>query len=106
MTGRPSSVPFSADVAQAEASWLLAREIDPGAPAPSPQIAADYAELEELLGSLPSGPCDASWHDDVLRAVSDHGAAPCRSDGAMHEFMEAARTANARITMHPAIDVH
>jgi hypothetical protein len=55
---------------QAESEWLLARERDPAAPAPSPELAAEYSELEDLLGSLPSGPSDKRWQADVLRAAS------------------------------------
>lgn len=58
------------DLERAEAEWLLAREDDPSAPAPSSEIAAAYAELEDLLASLPSGSADERWQDDVLRAVS------------------------------------
>lgn len=55
---------------RAESEWLLARENDPTAPTPSSAIAAEYAELEDLLGSLSSGPSDERWQDDVLRAAS------------------------------------
>ena len=63
-------LPVLHDVEQAEVEWLLAREQDPGAPAPSPAITADYAELEDLLGSLPSGDPHDGWYDEVLRAAS------------------------------------
>jgi len=62
--------PFIDEQERAESAWLLARERDPHAPAPSLQIAGEYAELEDLLGRLPSAPADESWHDDVLRAAS------------------------------------
>jgi hypothetical protein len=65
-----TDVAFLRAMERAEAAWLLAREIDPDAPAPSAEIAADYAELEDLLGSLSSRWSDDSWQEDVLRAVS------------------------------------
>jgi hypothetical protein len=72
--------PFLDDAERAESAWLLAREQDPGAPAPSPAIVRDYAELEDLLGSLPAGPPDESWHEEVLRlsatATATAAAAP------------------------------
>lgn len=55
---------------RAESEWLLAREHDPRAPPPSPEIAADYAVIEDLLGSLPAGPSDEGWQEDVWRALS------------------------------------
>ena len=62
--------PFIRDDAErAESEWLLARENDPSASPPSPEIAADYAELEDLLASLPSGPPDDHWQDQVLQAA-------------------------------------
>jgi len=62
--------PFLDAAERAEAGWLLARARDPGAPAPSSAIAHDYAELEDLLGTLPVGPSDDSWQDEVLRLAS------------------------------------
>jgi len=64
------------DTARAESEWLLARENDPSAPAPSPEVAADYAELEELLASLPCYALDDSWQDRVLRAASALSSRP------------------------------
>lgn len=61
---------FALDDARAESDWLLAREHDPDAPAPSAEIASDYAEIEHLLGNLPLPPSDERWHDEVLRAVT------------------------------------
>jgi hypothetical protein len=55
---------------RAEAEWLLARERDPAAPPPSPEIAREYAELEDLLANLPMGARDQSWHAEVLRAAA------------------------------------
>ena len=57
------------DAVRAESDWLLAREHDPNAPPPSPEIARDYVEIEDLLGNLPLPPSDDRWHDDVLRAA-------------------------------------
>jgi hypothetical protein len=65
-----AGAPFLDDTERAEFQWLLAREDDPSAPAPSAEIAADYIELEDLLGSLPLGSSDETWQDDVLRAVA------------------------------------
>jgi hypothetical protein len=62
--------PFLDDAERAESAWLLARERDPGAPAPSPKLARDHAELDDLLGDLPLGPPDESWHDEVLRRAT------------------------------------
>jgi len=66
----------SSDPASVESEWLLARERDPGAPAPSAEIASDYAEIEDLLHNLPIGPSEASWHDEVLRAIAATAAPP------------------------------
>jgi hypothetical protein len=62
--------PFIDDAERAESEWLIARENDPGAPAPSSKIASDHAEIHDLLGSLPLGSSDESWHDDVLKLAS------------------------------------
>lgn len=59
--------PFEDGAERAEHEWLLAREADPGAAPPSPQIASEYAEIEKLLGELPAGARDDSWHDDVVK---------------------------------------
>ncbi len=64
-------------VERAESAWLLAREHDPGAPAPSPAIAREYAELEDLLGDLPPGSSDESWQEEVSRlAMASAAPAP------------------------------
>jgi hypothetical protein len=55
---------------RAEAKWLLARESDPGAPAPSAEVAKDYEELEHLLATLPEPASDHSWHAEVLRQAA------------------------------------
>jgi hypothetical protein len=72
-----ADVPFIDDAERAESEWLLARENDPSAPAPSSKIESDYAEIEDLLATLPSGISDESWHDEVLRVVSS-SALPSR----------------------------
>lgn len=69
------NLPFWDDAKRAESEWLLAREVDPTAPAPSPKIASDYAEIEELLANLSSIPSDSRWQAEVLSA----GVAQSRS---------------------------
>jgi hypothetical protein len=59
---------------RAESAWLLAREAAPDTPAPSPELAREYAELEDLLANPPPAPDDAGWQDDVLRLAT--AAAP------------------------------
>jgi hypothetical protein len=54
----------------AEAKWLLARESDPDAPAPSAEVAAEHEELANMLAELPVGTDDDSWHDEVLRKLA------------------------------------
>jgi hypothetical protein len=61
---------FLDDEQRAEARWLLAREHDPDAPPPSLEVAADYDELEDLLGNLPSSAPDEGWKDEVFRAIA------------------------------------
>lgn len=61
-----------------EAEWLLAREKDPAAPPPSAAVAREYEELEHLLGSMPDGPSDQSWHDEILKKAT---AKPVLDDG-------------------------
>lgn len=58
----------AADLA-AEAQWLLAKEQDPSAPAPSEQLAAEHAELHALLTSLPEGAPDDAWQHAILKQV-------------------------------------
>lgn len=62
--------PFIDDAERAESDWLIARESDQGTRPPSAKIASDHAEIDDLLGNLPLGPSDESWHDDVLRLAS------------------------------------
>jgi hypothetical protein len=62
---------------RAEAAWLIERESNPGAPAPSPELAREYAEIEDLLYAMPPGLSDTSWQDDVLQKAMAT-AAPSR----------------------------
>jgi hypothetical protein len=68
--------PFIDDDERAESEWLLARDNDPDARAPSSEIASDYAEIEDLLGNLPTGIADEVWHDEVLRAAIASAPSP------------------------------
>jgi hypothetical protein len=69
--------PPADEAERAEIAWLLAKASDPSAPAPSPQLAAEHAELEALLLSLPMGPTDDSWHEAVLKkALASSPAGP------------------------------
>jgi hypothetical protein len=65
-----ADAPFLDESERAEAAWLVARENDPGAPAPSPELARAHAELGDLLGDLPTGAPDESWHAEVLRQAT------------------------------------
>lgn len=65
-----ADVPFLDDAERDESAWLLARERDPGAPAPALNIASEYGEIEDLLSNLPAGSLDERWQDEVLRAAS------------------------------------
>jgi hypothetical protein len=65
----PTQAAFEDDDERAEAEWLLARERDPSAPAPSPQLAAEHEELQGLLATLPEAPRDDSWRDAILKQV-------------------------------------
>lgn len=65
-----ANAPFRNDAGRTESEWLLVSDRDPNAPPPSQRIARDYEHLEDLLGSLPVGPPDESWHDEVLKAAS------------------------------------
>lgn len=76
--GDIESAPFVDDDERAEARWLLARETDPGAAAPSEGVAREYERLEGLLGDLPPGAVDDSWHDAVLKAAARRAAPPRR----------------------------
>ena len=66
--GDLADVPFLDDAERAESRWLIgARGATPARRHPSAKLAADYAELEDLLGNLPLGASDESWQDEVLR---------------------------------------
>jgi hypothetical protein len=62
--------PFLDDLERAEAAWLAARDADPTAPAPSPALQRDYAELEDLLDNLPLAVDQDGWQEEVLRRAS------------------------------------
>lgn len=55
---------------RSEVTWLLERENNPEALAPSPEVANDYAELERLLQTLPEGDEDDSWQEELVRRVA------------------------------------
>jgi hypothetical protein len=71
-----ADMPFASDAERAESEWLLAREHDPTATAPTSETAADYAQIEDLLVSLPSGPSDGAWQAALLRAAASRRARP------------------------------
>lgn len=73
-----AEAPFLDDAERAEAQWLWAKDGDPAAPAPSLAIARQYAELEDLLGSLPMAGTSDRWRDDVLRRAAEITAARAR----------------------------
>lgn len=61
--------PFLDEAERAESQWLQMRDRDPSAPAPSPMIARQYAETEDLLESIPIGDTSA-WRGDVLERAA------------------------------------
>ncbi|HWU85958.1 MAG TPA: hypothetical protein VN253_01705 [Kofleriaceae bacterium] len=65
-----AEAPFLDDLERAESAWLIARDEDPTAPAPTPAIQRDYAELEDLLGNLPPVAENDGWQDEVLRRAT------------------------------------
>ncbi len=65
----------AADLEQ-ETQWLLAKEQDPSAPAPSAPLAAEHAELHALLTSLPEGAPDDAWQHAILKQLRAAPAAP------------------------------
>lgn len=69
VVGDLADAPFIDDDERAEVRWLLARDTDPSAPAPSEAVANEHNRLEDLLGTLPAGPLDDSWQDEVLKAA-------------------------------------
>jgi len=64
------------DAERAEAAWLLDREMDPTALAPSPEIAHDYAELEDLLANLRPLRSKKSLQVDGIPAAPARPAVP------------------------------
>lgn len=89
------------DVSDAEAPesrWLRARDSDPTAPAPSPEIARDYEEIEELLASLPMGAPDPAWQEEVLRTAARRKVFRWTLGGAL---VTAAAAATAAILLFP-----
>jgi hypothetical protein len=89
-SGNSVDQPASDASERAEAEWLLARETNPAAPAPSPQAAAEYVELEHMLATLPDPRSDHSWHDEVLKKAL---ASPDEVKGEMLRPTPAARRA-------------
>lgn len=65
-----SEVPFIDDAERTESEWLLKRENEADALAPSSKIANDYAELENLLDNMPTGLPDERWADEVLKLAA------------------------------------
>ncbi|HRC55117.1 MAG TPA: hypothetical protein PKU97_04295 [Kofleriaceae bacterium] len=73
----PLALPPADDAERAETRWLLARDQDPSAPPPSPEVAKAYDQLEALLAADGSAAPDSSWQDDVFAAIrADAAAAP------------------------------
>lgn len=70
-----AQAPFLDEDERAEATWLIERDRDPSAPAPSPAVQREYAELEDLLGSLPPIAEVAGWQQAVLRRAAAAAAA-------------------------------
>jgi hypothetical protein len=89
-SGNSVDQPASDASERAEAEWLLARETNPAAPAPSPQAASEYVELEHMLATLPDPRSDHSWHDEVLKKAL---ASPDEVKGGMLRPTPAARRA-------------
>jgi hypothetical protein len=63
---RVVEAPFIDDAERAEFEWLLERERSPEAPAPSPEIASEYARLDDLLARMPTALAHPDWQDEVL----------------------------------------
>ncbi|HVV82334.1 MAG TPA: hypothetical protein VHE35_04615 [Kofleriaceae bacterium] len=57
------------DEERAEGDWLLARDADPAAAPPSPELAREHEQLAELLATLPVGQDDDRWKDELLAAA-------------------------------------
>lgn len=73
MTDKPnetedlSTLPFLNDAERAEHDWLIARETDPDAPAPSAKAAAEYDHLEGMLRTLPEPALSDRWRDSLMQ---------------------------------------
>jgi hypothetical protein len=63
------------DEERAESDWLLARDLDPAAPAPTPEIEEAYARLASLLASDPIEPDRDGWQEAALAAMRAEPAA-------------------------------
>lgn len=64
---------------RAEYEWLMARDADASAPAPSEAVARDYQRLEHMLATLPDDP-DAAWQEGLLdRIRGTQAVAPIRA---------------------------
>lgn len=99
--------PFIDEEERAEAAWLLARDADPAAPAPSESIAKDYEHLEDMLGDLPAGPLDDRWQDEVLKAAASRVSPAQRRWRPIHAWVTggaiAAAAAFAVILLRPGL---
>lgn len=72
-----ANAPYLDAAERTESEWWLVRDSDPNAPPPSERLARDYERLEDLLGSLPAGPPDERWHEEVLKAASSLATSQC-----------------------------
>lgn len=61
--------PFLDEAERAESAWLIVRDQDPDALPPSPEVARQIAETEDLLASLPPHVDHVSWQEEVLKAA-------------------------------------
>lgn len=71
----PATAPFLGEDERAEAAWLIARDADPAAPAPSPEILREHEELARLLAEPPPMTEDSDWQAKVLQRIAA-GEAP------------------------------
>jgi hypothetical protein len=71
-----SNPTFDSDAERAEHEWLIAREANPDAVPPSPEVAQCYAHLESLLSSLPAPADDAHWQEALLKRAAERGDSP------------------------------
>lgn len=55
------------DADEEERRWLRARDADPAAPAPTPELEREYAEMEDMLGDLtPVAPITDREQNEML----------------------------------------